>query len=188
VITHGVSGSGKTHIARVLCERLGWIHLRSDVERLRLFGRWGPEPVAVLDGDPYRPEVSDRIYGQRLVACAEAVLAAGLSVIVDATFLRRRDRLRMGAVAADARSGFAILECRCSVDQARRRIGERRRGGGDPSEADESVLEQQLITQEPLAAEEIPFLISVPTDQSGPQDGFDSLLRRLRTIPARLPP
>jgi len=38
VLTHGLSGSGKTTVAGVLAERFGAIRIRSDVERKRLFG------------------------------------------------------------------------------------------------------------------------------------------------------
>src|SRR5690606_25487982 len=38
LITHGLSGSGKSHVAAQLLERAGALRLRSDVERKRLFG------------------------------------------------------------------------------------------------------------------------------------------------------
>lgn len=187
VITHGVSGSGKTHLARRLCGRLAWIHLRSDVERLRLFGRWGPTPESTgpappLGGDPYQEDVTEHLYGTRLVACAEAVLSAGLSLIVDATFLKHHQRRRMAELAARLGVGFAILDCRCSPDQARRRIRERQRKGIDASEADESVLESQLLKREPLAAGEEPVTITVEAGpaEEGQQADISELVELLR--------
>jgi predicted kinase len=185
VITHGVSGSGKTHLAHRLCELLGWIQLRSDVERRRLFGHWGPVPPAVtLSGDPYREEVSEWLYGERLVACAEAILSAGLSLIVDATFLKRRHRHVMEDLAKHLGVGFAILDCRCSPELARRRIRERRLLGLDPSEADEAVLESQLLNQEPLEAGEEPVTIVVEerADQSDEEERIQEVAARLRAL------
>jgi predicted kinase len=185
VITHGVSGSGKTHLARRLCEQLGWIQLRSDVERRRLFGRWGPVPPAVtLSGDPYREEVSERLYGDRLLACAEAILSAGLSLIVDATFLKRRHRHVMADLASRLGVGFAILDCRCSPELARRRIRERRIRGVDPSEADEAVLESQLVNQEPLVAEEEPFTIVVEerADREAEEERIQAVAAKLSAL------
>jgi len=187
VITHGVSGSGKTHLARRLCEQLGWIQLRSDVERRRLFGHWGPVPPAVtLSGDPYREEVSEWLYGERLVACAEAILSAGLSLIVDATFLRRRHRQVMADLANHLGVGFAILDCRCSPELARRRIRERRLLGLDPSEADEAVLETQLVHQDPLDAWERTVTIAVEDcgDRTGEEERIQAVAATLSALVA----
>jgi hypothetical protein len=180
VITSGVSGSGKSHLARRLCERLGWIHLRSDVERLRWFGRWGAERVATLQGDPYRHEVGERLYGERLPACAAAVLDAGLSLIVDATFLLARDRWRMRDLARVHGAAFLILACSCPEALARRRITARQRGGGDPSEADAAVLSAQLESREPLRQEEKAHSLAVTPEAAGRLDGLAAtILSRL---------
>lgn len=154
VLTHGVSGSGKSVLAARLVARGGWIRLRSDVERRRLFGGWGTPPTAPLQGDPYQAGVSELLYGTLLPAAAMAVLAAGLDVVVDATFLRRDQRQRFRSLARRWGAGFAILECRCPPALAAERIARRRRQGGDPSEADGAVLERQLASLEPLGPEE----------------------------------
>lgn len=190
VITHGVSGSGKSHLAAHLGERLGWIHLRSDVERRRLLGRWGPAGLgggARFEGDPYRAEVSDHLYGERLPACAEAALDGGLSVIVDATFLRRRDRQRMRRLAERRGAPFLILDCRVSPGLARERIAGRRRRGEDPSEADAEVLAMQLGRVEHLGPEERdrcltvePPMVPAAASGEGGDDGFAVLAGRIR--------
>ncbi|MDM7952979.1 MAG: AAA family ATPase [Cyanobium sp. CZS 25K] len=150
VITHGVSGSGKSHRSRQLCRRQGWVQLSSDVERKRLFGAWGQGDGPPLQGDPYRPEVSAMLYERHLPEQAGRILAAGLSVVVDATFLQREQRQRMEELARRCEAPFLILGCFTSPDQARRRIEERWSHGGDPSDADGAVLEGQLRTMQPL--------------------------------------
>mgnify|MGYP003347951835 CR=1 FL=1 len=122
LITHGVSGSGKSHLARALARELGWLHLRSDAERLRLFGRWGESCGPLWQGDPYRPEVSDHLFEHRLPECCEAALVAGLSLICDATFLKRWQRHHFRDLAGRLAARFAILSCPCPPDLARRRI------------------------------------------------------------------
>jgi aminoglycoside phosphotransferase family enzyme/predicted kinase len=157
VITHGVSGSGKSHWARRLAQRPGWLQLRSDVERKRRFGLWGepqddlPPPDAAL---LYSPQVSNWLYRERLLACSEAALAAGFSVVVDATFLRRADRQLYRALAGRLDVRFAVLACACDEPQARLRLESRRRQGQDPSDADDDVLTRQLAEIEPIDAEE----------------------------------
>lgn len=154
VITHGVSGSGKSHRARQLCQQQGWIQLRSDVERKRLFGRWGQGLAPPLQGDPYRPEVSTMLYDQHLPEQADRILAAGFSVVVDATFLHRDQRRRMEVLARQRGVPYLILACASSPEQARRRLLERQALGGDPSDADGAVLEAQFRAVEPLDGQE----------------------------------
>jgi len=171
LITHGVSGSGKSHWSRLLAQRLGWLHIRSDVERLRLFGRWGEPCGPPLQGDPYAPEVSAMLYRQRLSDGCAAALEAGFSVICDATFLKRWQRLHFRSLAERLGVSLAILPCPCTPEQARRRINLRRRWGGDPSEADAAVLEAQLAGLEPLEADERRFCLALQAPAALLPDG-----------------
>jgi uncharacterized protein len=178
VITHGVSGSGKSHRARQLCRRQGWIQLRSDVERKRLFGRWGQGLAPPLQGDPYRPEVSTMLYDQHLPEQADRILAAGFSVVVDATFLHRDQRQRMEALARKRGVPYLILACLSSPEQARRHLVERQALGGDPSDADGAVLETQLRAVEPPDGQERDRCLEVGAPIT-PQDLIAAVAERL---------
>ncbi|MEA5417324.1 bifunctional aminoglycoside phosphotransferase/ATP-binding protein [Synechococcus sp. BA-132 BA5] len=186
VITHGVSGSGKSHRARQLCQRQGWIQLRSDVERKRLFGLWGQGAAPSLQGDPYRPEVSALLYDQHLPEQAGRILAAGMSVVVDATFLRRGQRQRMAELARQRGVPFLILACISSKEQAQRRLVERQARGGDPSDADGAVLEAQFRTVEPLNGHERSRCLEVAATMT-PRNLITAVAERLRR-PAEAPP
>lgn len=164
LITHGVSGSGKSHLALALCRRYGWIQLRSDTERKRLFGRWGASLDPPRSGDPYDPEVSAWLYDEHLPSCAEAVIRAGFGVIVDATFLRQGQRQRFEQLAERLAVPFAILDCRIDLPLARRRVVDRQRQGSDPSDADLAVLALQIAARQPLAPAELPRSVAVSAD------------------------
>jgi aminoglycoside phosphotransferase family enzyme/predicted kinase len=160
VITHGISGSGKSHWARRLASRPGWLHLRSDVERKRRFALWGDlqelggADQLVESGDMYSPAVSRWLYGERLPECAAAALTAGLNVMVDATFLKREQRQLFASLASRFQAHFALLECQVPQEQAQRRVEERRALGVDPSDADSTVISRQLEALEPIGEEE----------------------------------
>lgn len=171
LICHGVSGSGKSHLARFLCRRRGWIQLRSDTERKRLFGRWGDSLDPPRSGDPYRADISDWLYGEHLPACAEAVIGAGFGVIVDATFLQHRQRLRFAQLADRLGVPFAILACRTTTELARRRLDRRQRQGLDPSDADLSVLSRQLRQIEELSAVEQERTVVIAADHDSSTSG-----------------
>ena len=169
VITRGVSGSGKSHVSRRLCDHLGWIHLRSDAERKRLFGHWG---TGVDEAGPvdvpqlYAPATTERLFGEVLPEQAESVLRAGFSVVVDATFLKARHRRVMAEVARRCGARFRILDCPVAESVARDRIGHRRQLGGDPSDADAAVLAGQGTAMEPLSPAEQPVTVTVDTTAS----------------------
>ncbi len=183
LLCHGVSGSGKSHLARQICDRAGWIHLRSDVERRRLFGRWGvpggPRWAGKPGLDAYDPAVTKYLYEQRLPACADAILVAGYTTVVDATFLMSSQRAVMVALAQRCGISMITLACRVSPSLARRRLAERQRQGMDASEANVSVLNYQLQFQQPFTAEEETFVLNV--DMTEPID-FDAFWSNLQIM------
>lgn len=154
VITHGLSGSGKSHAARRLATRRGFLQLRSDVERRRIAG-------LELDADSASPAgagLYTRAHSQatyaHLAACARRALAAGFSVIVDAAFLERDQRRVFGKLAAELGAPFHVLACSAPLEELRARIETRRARGDDPSEATLEVLERQQAAVEPPVADE----------------------------------
>jgi aminoglycoside phosphotransferase family enzyme/predicted kinase len=154
VITHGLSGSGKTWLSQRLLEALDVIRLRSDVERKRLHGlgaqaRSGSGIASGL----YTPEAGRRTYA-RLAELAGGILRAGQAVLVDAAFLKQEQRRQLRAVADQARAPFVILDLRAEDGLLRERLRRRAQAGGDASEADLAVLEHQLATREPLTPAE----------------------------------
>lgn len=145
IITHGFSGSGKTSGTQRLVEQ-GAVRLRSDVERKRLYGLG---PGASSSGRIYAPSDTTRTYGQ-LQTLARDILEAGFTAVVDATFLRKAQREQFRQLAFCLGVPFTILDFQVSEDVLRQRVRQRTAQGKGASEADESVLELQFETAEPL--------------------------------------
>ena len=154
VITRGLSGSGKTTRSAALVEHAGAIRIRTDVERKRIHGQ---TPLArtdsALDEGIYSAAATERTYAH-VARLARSVAAAGYPVVIDGTFLRRRDRDQFRAVAADLNVPFAIVDFVASVETLRARIRERHEAGTDASDADLQVLERQRQSAEPIAPDE----------------------------------
>ncbi len=161
LLTSGLSGSGKSWLASQLREVLPLIHLRSDIERKRLFG-FAPEERtgSPTDGGIYTPDASFRTY-DRLRELAAMILGCGYDVLVDATFLRRDQRRVFRELAAAKGAGFALLVMEAPIEVLRKRVASRQATGADASEAGLAVLERQLRTQEALEAEEMPQALIV---------------------------
>jgi len=154
VITCGASGSGKSTAARFLVEQGGFVRLRSDLERKRLHGLGADaRSASPLGGKLYSPAATDATY-QRLLQLAEAGLAAGERVVVDATFLERERRDGFARLAHARSVPFHIVLLQADPSLLAARVERRLALGGDPSEATLAVLARQLETaQWPMPAE-----------------------------------
>jgi len=163
LITHGLSGSGKSTVAQALCQQRDIVQLRSDVERKRLFGLDAHQSSGSgIDDGIYTDSASQQTYAL-LRDLAAAVLQAGYSVIVDAAFLKHAQRQPFRELAAELQVPFLIVSCRLHESLQRERIQARAEQASDASEADPSVLEHQLKTQQPLGDHELDCCITVDT-------------------------
>jgi uncharacterized protein len=137
----GVSGTGKSTLARALAPALGAapgaVLLRSDVVRKALCGA---RPTERLAPDAYDQRVSRRVY-DTLAARATEILAAGQAAIVDAVFLDPEERVRIEQVAAGRGVRFDGLWLTAPAEVLAQRLEARR---GDASDATLAVLRDQL--------------------------------------------
>lgn len=161
IITHGLSGCGKTVASSALLQSdlaPTTLRLRSDVERKRLFGLGGTaRSGSTLDGGIYSADAHTLTYA-RLRELAAMLLRAGWSVIVDATFLKRAERESFCTLAKANEVAFSILAPLATPAQLRERILARNALGRDASEATLQVLAQQMQAVEPLAQDEGPVI------------------------------
>ncbi len=176
VITHGVSGSGKSRAAGALIEAREAIRVRSDVERKRLAGLAAEaRSDSALQGGIYTDDLTGRTYAQLLETCA-TILDAGFTAVADATFLKQAQRVPFAALAAARGLPFVILAPQGDAALFRRRVAERAAIGADPSEAGLEVLETQLGSVEPLTEEELRWALSVPAHGPFPIEAFAARL------------
>ena len=175
----GVSGSGKSTVARLLAQHAGAVRVRSDVERKRLYAlaadaRPAPAEIVTL----YGAEATHRTYA-RLGEIARELLAAGVSAVVDAVALRRAERDALRALAADCGARFVLIECGAPDAVLRERIVRRLGEAKDASDADLDVLALQLRVREPVAPDEA--AIAFDTDAALPD-----VARRCEALAAEL--
>jgi hypothetical protein len=163
LITHGLSGSGKTTITDELVGPLHALRVRSDLERKRLHGLAADARTDSGVGQGLYLAGATRLTYDRLAEIADRALRHGFNAIVDATFLRRAERWEFRQVAAVNGARFAILDCTAPAAELRRRIAARAKAGRDASEATLAVLEQQLAAHEPLDRAERRAAVHVDT-------------------------
>jgi aminoglycoside phosphotransferase family enzyme/predicted kinase len=136
----GLSGSGKSALARALAPLLGAVPgaivFRSDEIRKQMCGvpvpnRLGPEG--------YTGAVTRRVY-ETMIERAGSTVHSGFTAIVDATFLRLTNRHAIERVAHDAGFPFIGLWLEAPVQAMIDRLQTR---GRDASDADAAVLRNQ---------------------------------------------
>lgn len=136
----GVSGTGKStlaaHLAPHVGQPLGARILRSDVIRKRLHG---VAPEDRLPESAYTPDQTARVY-DALCREADQLLAAGCTVIADATFLAPSERAAIQAVADRRQVPFARILLDAPDAVLASRLSART---GDASDATPAVLKSQ---------------------------------------------
>lgn len=141
VVVGGLSGTGKSMLARALAPAIGRapgaVVLRSDVIRKAMFH--APQNQR-LGQSAYDPSASLLVY-ERLLDFAATALRAGHSVIADAVFGDDVERKRIEALARDIGVKMHALWLSAPRDVLAERIASRR---DDASDADLRVLELQI--------------------------------------------
>ncbi|NTW63166.1 MAG: AAA family ATPase [Chlorobiaceae bacterium] len=163
VLASGVSGSGKTTHSAILASTMHALHVRSDIERKRLFGLSALEKSSERAGrNIYTPQTSRKTY-QKLLDIAALAIDAEVTVFVDATFLYAKDREMFQDLAETKKCPVRIILFQASKELLAERVRLRSMLCNDASEADEKVLSGQMKSQEALLPEEERFALTVNT-------------------------
>ena len=174
IITHGMSASGKSTITQPLLEKLNAIRIRADVERKRLFNiKPEQNSSANIQQGIYTKEATQKTY-LKLLELTGNIVDAGYPVVVDATFSTRLQRFLFKKLAAQKHIRFIILNFITSEETLKQRIRNRK---NDVSDADITVLENQITNWQPIEHDEKNNTISINTEE--PLD-IEQLLSRLK--------
>ncbi|MDI9569246.1 MAG: AAA family ATPase [Pseudomonadota bacterium] len=138
ILVTGLMGTGKSVLASLAGPRLGAMVIRADVLRKELLN--------LAPTDRHHVEFGQGIYGegiseQTYAAAHEraaALLRAGRSVIIDASYKRARWRGEALALARRLGVSFLLVECVCPDEVVRERLERRAR---DPREASDGRWE-----------------------------------------------
>ncbi|MGB9723605.1 MAG: YegS/Rv2252/BmrU family lipid kinase [Chloroflexia bacterium] len=173
VLLCGLPGTGKSHLARCLAERLPLVIVSSDQVRRLLF----PHPA-------YTPEEHHIVHSTCLEVVA-GLLEEGDSVIFDATNLLRRHRQRYYTLAEEKGAALLILQTTAAPEVVRRRLQEREEGRlpDDESEADWAVYLDYAGKMEPIRRPH--RVVDTGGDLSA---AVEEIARYLEGLPAPLPP
>ncbi|MBV1788908.1 AAA family ATPase [Marinobacterium sp. D7] len=172
LLMHGVSGTGKSYLSKRLFEAMGAVRIRSDVERKRIYRSASRSEKLEL----YGSDMNLRTFN-RLLDTTRLMLRAGVSVVVDATFIRKRGRHLFRQMSEREKVPMRIISCHCDQKLIEARLKRRSEEGNDPSDADIEVMRHQLSILQPITAEEQLLMLEVDTRDD---EAIEQLLSQLR--------
>ncbi len=165
VLVGGGPGTGKTTLSHAIAQETGWVvvdsdELRKDLASVGHLDRGGDRPGEGL----YSHQQTDATY-EALCHRAGVVLAAGESVVLDASWTDAAHR--EAARAEGARRGAELVELECRVDatEARRRVAAREAEGRSPSDAGPEIVDYLADRRDPWPSA-IGIDTSVPIEEA----------------------
>jgi uncharacterized protein len=149
VLVGGLPGTGKSTLAAGLADRFGWSVLRSDEVRKDLAGVAHTERVDSRFGEGlYGPAVTAATY-RELLERARRLLELGEAVVLDASWIDRRQRADAVTLAHDTCSELVELECTAPSEVATGRLRQRARVAVNVSDATPAVAAAMAATADP---------------------------------------
>jgi hypothetical protein len=152
IVIGGLPGTGKSTLARGLGDELGWPVLRSDEIRKEQVGLDPRQRSPAPFGEGiYSPAKTVATY-EALLGQAGALLASGLSVILDASFSKARWRTEATALANEKLADLTELRCLLPADTAAARLAQRAASGDDASDATPAVAAAMVDEFDPWSS------------------------------------
>jgi uncharacterized protein len=163
ILMSGLSGSGKSTVARQLAQTLNAIHVRSDAVRKHLAEiplHQRGDRGGTFGSGIYTPEMTQKTY-DALLELGVLLVQQGWPVILDAKYDRQSLRQPILEAAIAAQIPIKIVQCTAPIEVLRDRLNRRTH---DIADATADLLESQIKAAEPLTDAEKAVAITLQTD------------------------
>ena len=134
IVVFGLSGTGKSVLARTISTELLAEYYNSDVVRKELAGLLPSEHrYEPFEKGLYAPEMTERTY-EELLRRAEAALLTGRDVVLDATYRKRAHREALLQLARKLEVPILFILCEAPEEVIRERLERRAQEAEEPSD------------------------------------------------------
>lgn len=153
-LTSGLSGTGKSTVANLLVKETNFSVITSDIIRKEIhdIDPYSESKTAFKTGI-YTKEGTEKTYAT-LIERGEKLLTSGRSVILDATFSKKRFRKAAKKIAKKTNAEFHIIECILNEDEIKKRL-QKRYKTKHISDADFDIYLKQKALFEPIVEDHI---------------------------------
>lgn len=159
ILMSGLSGSGKSTVARTIARKIGAIQIRSDAVRKHLAGIPLDQPGTDAI---YTASMSQKTY-DRLLELGVILAQAGYTVILDAKYDRLALRQPVITQAQEQNIPLQILYCTAPMTVLCDRLNQRQ---GDISDAGVDLINSQRLQAESFTAAEQAYVTTIDTTQA----------------------
>lgn len=177
VIMMGLSGSGKSTASGMIAHERQAAWVCADVVRKRLYGLRPEQSSKAAGLNIYAPAAHKKTFTQ-MDSLAHTLLESGYSVILDSAALRTIERQQFIDIAKKLNNTCAIVYCKAQESTINKRLCNRLKKPGAPSEATVDIMKQQLDWLEEPCSIDAPLIISLNTDHLFWQDELKRQLER----------
>jgi len=164
ILLAGVSGSGKSYLAKVLEDLWGTTVLRSDVVRKELSGLAGQNAAAPFGKGIYSREMTVKTYTE-MAKQAAVVISRGEAVVIDASNLKFSDRKLFYEVAQAEGVPTRLVVCRAPRPVIENNLKKRAQAGSDASDADITITRRQRFESPDCDELEVVSWVDIDTRQ-----------------------
>lgn len=156
ILTSGLSGSGKSTVAKLISQKKDATYIRSDAVRKHL---GSIELNERGDDSLYSAEMTRKTYN-RMLELGVMLAQKGYTIVLDAKYDKKKSRGEVIQTAQDHNIDISILHCTAPVDILRNRLKSR---SGDITDATEQLLESQITGFEAFSDDEKRYVVEVDT-------------------------
>jgi len=178
VVTFGIIGTGKSTLARMLGGELSCPVVSSDVVRKEITGTPpGERMYEGWEGGIYTSGITERTYSE-IIGRALGYAAKNMTVILDASFSKRKWRELLLREAGDAGVSVYFVRTTASVEEIELRLLRREKEGTSVSDARAAILPRFLAEWEEEDGLENASVFVADTQKPG-HEVLDSLLKEV---------
>jgi aminoglycoside phosphotransferase family enzyme/predicted kinase len=177
----GLMGTGKTYLARILKERLGWKRISSDETRKRIAGL-NPQERSEDGWEQglYASQSTQDTY-DALLEYAQDQLAMGQNVIVDASFHSDAERRRFGEMAKSLGAKSLFIKLKADRQVVAERLLDRQAKGTSSSDGRLELYDRQAAAWENLSPKIQRSCL--PIDGNAPaEEKLNAVMRKLEEM------
>lgn len=165
ILMSGLSGAGKTTVAKQIARKINAIHIRSDAVRKHLAGI----PLEATGGDEIYSEAMNHKTYDRMLELGIILANIGFPVILDAKYDRVALRQKAIETANSNNIPLKIVNCTAPIEVLRDRLNKR---SGDISDATANLLSSQQANAEDFTPDEKAYVTTIDTSKTDWQENL----------------